>query len=169
MRLLALVVVSVLILGCGEQSRSQGNSSGQAPAPVPGEQSKPSAKVLLVMFGADWCHYCHTYLPEIQREVEAMPKATREAIDFRVYVPTGKQSGTMANDKDTLQFAKSLNLTATPYSDKAWAMYRYWISKTNLGLPACAVLEKSGERVIERFQGNDVSFCAARAAKEAVR
>lgn len=162
-----LVVVSVLILGCGNQSQRPGSPSVEAPGPVPGgkQEDKSAKKIILAMFGADWCHYCHAYLPAIQKQLEGMDKKTRDAIDFRIYVPTGKQSGTLANDADTLAFQKSLKLWATPYSDVKWGMYRYWISNST-SLPACAVVDLDGKRVLERFKGSDVSFCAARALKE---
>jgi thiol-disulfide isomerase/thioredoxin len=165
-----LVVVSVLILGCGDQSQRPSGPSAEAPGPVRGEkkENKGEKKVILAIFGAEWCHYCHAYLPAIQKELEGMEKATRESIDFRLYVPTGTDSGTVANDRDTLQFQKSLKLWATPYSDIKWGMYRYWISNSP-SLPACAVVEIDGKKAIERFVGSDVSFCAATAAKEAKR
>jgi thiol-disulfide isomerase/thioredoxin len=173
MRFFLNVSLVVLILGCGVQAQSPRVPADSEPTPVPIQdptrpEVKAEKKIIMAMFGAEWCHYCHVYLPEAQKELEGLDKATRDAIDFRVYVPTGKKADTLANDADSLAFAKSLKLWAVPYSDKKWAMYQYWISKS-LALPGCAIVEMDGKRVLERFVGADVSFCAKRAAKEAAR
>lgn len=170
MKLLTAIVV-FLLLGCG---------SGRAPDPLgPPPEVKPIApdplspdlpkKVILAVWGAAWCHVCHSELPKVEDELRRLRPELRDAIDFRVYVPTGRNSNESPNDAETIRFKDELRLSATPYSDPKWKMFRYALPKSNPALPAGAVLSPD-LKVLKAFYPGQLSASEiVWAAQEAIK
>ena len=140
------------------------------PAPADPTTAVAAKKVIVAVFGAPWCHYCHENLPKVQRELDKLRRDFRDAIDFRLYVISGGNASTVANDTETLAYQRSIGLSqAVAYSDARGKIFKYYVGGGSI--PAAAVVSADGKTVIKKYPGGslDPYDIASTAAKEAAK
>lgn len=152
--LFTLLVMSCVILGCGREAISP--VSPDEPIPVPGPvppgptppvpplpPAPGQEKVIVAVFGAPWCSACKSGIPEVQRQLKKLPASKLAQIDFRLYVPTGANSGSRPTQAVADQYKQILHLDlATAYVDPyRWTNYQDWVG-SYLAIPAAAILDE---------------------------
>jgi thiol-disulfide isomerase/thioredoxin len=172
MRLLFAIAL-MMAIGCGRTGTSSLPDIVPVPAPAPAPDPEPSPlkkKVIVAVFGAPWCHFCHETLPRVQAQIEKLKVTEREAIDFRLYVISGATADRLADDKTTLAYQQSIGLNlAVAYSDVRGAMFRKYVGGG--GIPAGAVISIDEKTVLRRYPGGNLdpidiaSFAAREASK----
>lgn len=150
------LIVAMLALSCGQTAQPIVSTPPDVmPAPVPAPENPPTPepekkKVILAVWGAPWCSVCKHVLPDVERELDALDKQTRDAIDFRLYVPTGNASNSQPTDAVALQYKAQLGLSAVAYVDPwRWKLFKHWIGTSN-AIPAGALIDVDG-KLIRRF------------------
>lgn len=147
------LLACLVVVACGRAGAINTPTIAPSPVPIPSVDPKPEPKskcLIMAVWGAPWCHFCHDYLPKVQDRFDKLDGKTRDAIDFRVYVPTGSSSSSVPDDRTTIAYAKSLGLTAVPYNDPKWKVFRYAFG-SGLAIPAGALFSADGTTVLKRY------------------
>jgi len=137
-----------VMVGCGQENLPSQRPEIIPVAPVQPKPPAPGKKVILAVFGAEWCTFCKRDLPAVQAEFDKLPADQKAQIEFRFY-DVGS-----ANRKPTVETAEryrdSLHLTALAFPDPwQWQLFRKWVGK-NMAIPGGAVLDKD-EKVLQSF------------------
>lgn len=150
----AILLACLVVVACGRAGSADSVPPTVAPAPIPApvkpDEPKPQKKVVLALWGAPWCHACHSLLPQVQEQLSKLSATTRAAIDFRLYVPTGLRPDSKPEDKVSIAYRDSLKLDAVAYSDPRWAWFRKCVGN-EMAIPGGALLAADGVTVLRRF------------------
>lgn len=109
-------------------------------------------KVIMALWGAPWCHFCHENLPKVQAEWAKLSADQKEKIEFRVYVPTGYSQASKPTQAITDNYVASLRLTAHAVNDAGWKAFRSYVGN-RLMIPAGSVIDATTGEVLRRYPG----------------
>lgn len=168
MNKLFLGALILAVVSCGVEKKQAvvpSPSPVPVPTPVPVPVPIPGAKKIIAVFGAPWCGACKTLLPELERELQGLPKTKRDEIDFRLYITTGATSSAKPTQDVAERYRDALGLSATAYIDPwYWTNYKAWVSKS-LAIPAGVLQDEAGKVLRVYNAGN--SFSPAKIVEDA--
>lgn len=141
--MLRALLIVLVVAGCGRIVQ-------QPVTPVPTPVTPISkTDIVVAAFGADWCTYCHQYIPELAAVLDKLSERGR--IELRLYV-SGEKSQAAAD-----AFRNSLHINATAYPDPGGKVQKVWVGSS--GIPAAAVLS-TDEKVIKAYRSIDAQAIA---------
>lgn len=148
-------IVLALLAGCGANV-----VPAPVPAPVPNPPVDPipvpvGKEAILSLFSAPWCGPCKALIPKVQKELDKLPRATREKIEFRIYVVEGSAKNTAPTDASAKAYIEHLGVDALPVVDPwRWTLFQKIVGKY-MAVPAGAVMD-GDSNVTKVFQPGTV-------------
>lgn len=133
------LLAALILIGCGRYV--------VVPVPVDPIPTPSGKSVTLAVWGAFWCPSCKSMLPDIESELNKIPKADREKINFVLYVPTGMRSGERPTEAVAKAYASSLKLSAKAEIDPwHWQYFKKYVHNSP-AIPAAALIDEHGKLI----------------------